>query len=52
MVFGLSDAGIKSLGPVHTGCGAPCNRHMQIIEHIVVNGSVHTACKQHQRVCT
>ncbi len=24
---------------------------MQIIEHIVVNGSVHTACKQHQRVC-
>ena len=24
--------------------------HMQIMEHILVNGSVHTACKQHQRV--
>ncbi len=23
----------------------------QIMEHIVVNGSVHTACKQHERVC-
>ena len=27
--------------------------HVQIMEYIVVNGSVHTACKQHQRgVCT
>ncbi len=25
---------------------------MQISEHIMVNGSVHTGCKQHQRVCT
>ncbi len=24
--------------------------HMQIMEHTAVNGSVHTACKQHQRV--
>ncbi len=39
------------LGPVHTGRGAPRNKHLQIMEHIVVNGSVHTACKQHQRVC-
>ncbi len=37
------------LGPVHTGRGAPCNTRMQIMEYIVVNGSVHTACKQHQR---
>ncbi len=37
-----------SLGPVHTGCGAPCNMCAQIMEHIVANGSVHTACKQHQ----
>ncbi len=39
------------LGPVHTGRGAPRNGRTQIMEHIVVNGSVHTACKQHQRVC-
>ena len=36
--------------PVHTGCGAPCNMRMQIMEHNVVNGSVHTGCKQHQMV--
>ncbi len=24
---------------------------MQILEHIIINGSVHTGCKQHQRVC-
>ncbi len=34
-----------SLGPVHTGHGAPRNRHTQKMEQIVVNGSVHTACK-------
>ncbi len=39
-------------GPVHTGRRVPCNRRKQIVEHTVVNGSVHTACKQHQRVCT
>ncbi len=39
-------------GPVHTGRRTPRNRHMQIFGHIVVNGSVHTGCKQHQRVCT
>ncbi len=38
----------RELGPVHTRCRAPRNTSMQIIEHIVVNGSV----KQHQRVCT
>ncbi len=41
-----------SLGPVHTGRRAPCNMCMQIMEHTAVNGSVHTGCKQHQRVCT
>ncbi len=41
----------RALGPVHTLRGAPRNRYMQTMEHIVVNGSVHTACKQHQRVC-
>ncbi len=40
------------LGPVHTGRGAPCNTCMQIMERTAVNGSVHTGCKQHQRVCT
>ncbi len=40
------------LGPVHTRRGAPCNRCTQIMEHTAVNGSVHTSCKQHQRVCT
>ncbi len=40
------------LGPVHTGQGAPGNRHMQILKHITVNGSVQTAYNQHQRVCT
>ncbi len=39
----------NSFGPAHAGCGAPCNTRTQIMEHIVVNGSVHTACKQHQR---
>ncbi len=39
-------------GPVHTGRRAPRNRCTQIMEHIVVNGSVHTAGKWHQRVCT
>ena len=38
-------------GPVHTECRAPRNICMQILEHIIVNGSVHTGCKQHQRVC-
>ncbi len=42
----------KFLGPVHTGRGAPCNRHTQNMERIVVNGSVHTGCKQHQRFST
>ena len=46
MVFSID------LGPVHTGRGAPCNRRTQILEHIMVNGSVHIGCKQHQRVCT
>ena len=40
------------LGPVHTGGGAPCNRRKQIMGHTVVNASVHTGCKQYQRVCT
>ncbi len=40
------------LGPVHTGRGAPRNRRTQILEHIIINGSVHTGCKQHQKVCT
>ncbi len=35
-----------SLGPVHTGRGAPCNMRMQIMEHTAVNGSVHTGCTQ------
>ena len=36
----------------HTGRGrgAPRNRRRQILQHIIVNGSVHTGCKQHQRV--
>ncbi len=42
----------ENLGPIHTGRGAPCNMRMQIIEHTVVNRSVHTGCTQHQRVCT
>ncbi len=41
-----------SLGPVHTGRGAPCNTRTQIMEHTTANGSVHTGCKKHQRVCT
>ena len=40
------------LGPIHTGWGVPCNTHMQIMEHTALNGSVHTGCKHHQRVCT
>ncbi len=36
----------------HTGRGPPCNRRKQIMEHTAVNGSVHTGCKQHQRVYT
>ncbi len=32
---------------VHTGR----NTHTQIMEHTAVNGSDHTGCKQHQRVC-
>ena len=40
------------LGPVHTGRRAPRNTLTQSMEHIVVNGSVHTACKQYQRVYT
>ena len=38
------------LGPVHTGRGAPRNMRTEIMEHTAVNGSVHTGCKQHQRV--
>ena len=38
-------------GPVHTGSGAPGNRRTQIMEHIVVNGRVYAADKQHQSVC-
>ncbi len=36
---------------IHTGRGAPHNKHMQIMEHTAINGSIHTGCKQHQRVC-
>ncbi len=42
---------IECVIPFHTGRGAPRNTHTQIIEHTAVNGSVHTACKQHQIVC-
>ena len=41
----------EGMGPVHTERRAPRNRQMQIIRHILVNGSVHTGCKQHQKVC-
>ena len=41
----------RTSGPVHTGRGAPCNMRTQIMEHTAVNGSVHTGCKQHERVC-
>ncbi len=41
----------ENQGPIHTGRRAHCNMHMQIMEHTVVNGSVHTGCMQHQRVC-
>ncbi len=43
---------VWALGPVHTGRGAPRNMRTQISEHIMVIGSVHTGCKQYQRVCT
>ncbi len=42
---------LSTYGPVHTGRGAPRNMPTLIMKHIVVNGSVHTACKQHKRVC-
>ncbi len=45
----LNQTPMFDLGPVHTGRGAPSNRHMQILEHMIINGSVHTGCKQHQR---
>ena len=51
-VNGASQKRLVGLGPVRTGRGAPCNRCKQIMGHTVVNGSVHTGCKQHQRVCT
>ncbi len=38
-------------GLVHTGRGTPRNRRLQILKHTAVNGSVHTACTQHQRIC-
>ncbi len=38
--------------PVHTGRRTPHNTRKQIKEHIVVNGSVHTARKQHERIST
>ncbi len=41
------ELGTNSLGPVHTGRGSPCNKHTQIMEHTVANGSVHTGCTQH-----
>ncbi len=47
-----SNSSMAILGPVYTGRGAPCNTRMQIMGHTTVNGSVHTGCKQHQRVCT
>ena len=41
------------LGPVHTGCGAAPNRQTKIIMiHTAVNGSVHTAYRQNEWVCT
>ncbi len=40
-----------NLGPIHTGHGAPHNTRTQIMEHTIANGSVHTGCKKHQRVC-
>ncbi len=30
----------------------PSSHRTQIMEYILVNESVHTACKQHQKVCT
>ena len=33
----------KTLGPVHTGCGGARKCCLQKLEHIVPNGSVHTA---------
>ncbi len=39
-------------GPVDTGHGAPCHRQaFTKNETFMVNGSVHTSCKQHPRVC-
>ena len=43
------------LGPVHTGRGAPCDTHMQIMRHTAVNGSIHTGLqttsKGLQQIC-
>ncbi len=50
--LGRSAFSRAALGPVHTGRGAPRNRHTQILEHIMINGIVHTGCKQHQKLCT
>ena len=36
---------LQNLRPIHTGRGAACNRHMQIMEHTAVNRNVHTGCK-------
>ena len=49
-IFGLCR--LPSVGPVHTGRRAACNTCTQIMEHTAINGSVHTGCTQHQRVCT
>ncbi len=38
--------------PVHIGRRVPHNRQTQILEDIIINGSVHTGWEQHQRVCT
>ncbi len=48
--FLQADCFFKAL--FYTGGGAPCNTPTQIMEHIAVNGSVQTGCKQYQRVCS
>ena len=42
----------ESLRPRSHRTRSTLQHHMQIMGHTVVNGSVHTGCKQHQRVCT
>ena len=50
-IFWFWSEGFRHLGPVHTGRGTHLATAQQIMEHMVVNGSVHTARKQYQRVC-